>query len=151
MANTTIKNSTLFYHDWLKAFEKMTDEDVGKITKALLLLDSQGIRTPFDDNMILDIIYSQFAAVVERNRARYEEACERKSEAAKRREAQKTTIVTNLHNCDDRIGEDKIGEDRIREDVPPTTVHKGAKNRFKNFDEREYSAEVYEKVIGGNQ
>ena len=146
MAKTTIKNSTLFYHDWLKAFEKMADEDVGKITKALLLLDSEGVRTTFDDNPILDIVYSQFASTVERNREKYEEACARKSEAAKKREAQKTTTSTILHNCDDKIGEDKIGEDRIGY-IP--TKGKRAKNRFKNFDERTYSTEVYKQIEEG--
>lgn len=103
MAKTTIKNSTLFYHDWLKAFQKMSDEDVGRITKALLLLDSEGIDTTFEDNPILDIIYSQFSSTVERNREKYDASCQRKSEAAKKREAQKTTTSTTLHNCDDRI------------------------------------------------
>jgi len=119
MAKTTIKNSTLFYHDWLKAFEKMSDADVGKITKALLLLDSQGVTTSFDDDMVLDIVYTQFATTVERNREKYDESCARKSEAAKKREEQKAqlcTTSTTLYNCDDRIREDRIGEDRIRED-----------------------------------
>ena len=116
MAKTTIKNSTLFYHDWLKAFQKMSDEDVGKITKALLLLDSEGVDTTFEDNPILDIIYSQFSTTVERNREKYDESCQRKSEAAKRREAQKTTTFTTLHNCDDKSGVDKSGVDRIGKD-----------------------------------
>ena len=111
MAKTTIKNSTLFYHDWLKALQKMSDEDVGKITKALLLLDSEGVDTAFEDNPILDIIYSQFSATVERNREKYDESCARKSEAAKKREAQKTTTFTTVHNCDDRIRVDKSGVD----------------------------------------
>ena len=111
MAKTTIKNSTLFYHDWLKAFQKMSDEDVGKITKALLLLDSEGVDTTFEDNPILDIIYSQFSTTVERNREKYDESCQRKSKAAKRREAQKTTTSTTLHNCDDKSGVDKSGVD----------------------------------------
>ena len=106
MAKTTIKNSTLFYHDWLKAFSKMSDEDVGKICKALLLLDSEGVSTSFEDNAILDIVFSQFAATVERNREKYEKSCERKSEAAKRREAQKAQLCTTDHNCDDRIRKD---------------------------------------------
>lgn len=111
MAKTTIKNSTLFYHDWLKAFQKMSDEDVGKITKALLLLDSEGVDTSFEENPILDIIYSQFSSTVERNREKYDASCQRKSEAAKKREAQKTTTSTTLHNCDDKSGVDKSGVD----------------------------------------
>lgn len=111
MAKTTIKNSTLFYHDWLKAFQKMSDEDVGKITKALLLLDSEGVEASFEDNPILDIIYSQFSSTVKRNREKYDESCQRKSESAKRREAQKTTTFTTLHNCDDKSGVDKSGVD----------------------------------------
>ena len=106
MARTTIKNSTLFYHDWLRAFEKMSDEDVGKITKALLLLDSEGVRTTFEDNPILDIIFSQFSSTVERNREKYDESCQKRSDAAKKREAQKITTSTILHNCDDRIRKD---------------------------------------------
>ena len=116
MARTTIKNSTLFYHDWLRAFEKMSDEDVGKITKALLLLDSEGVRTTFEDNPILDIIFSQFSSTVERNREKYDESCQKRSDAAKKREAQKITTSTILHNCDDRIREERIGEDRRGEE-----------------------------------
>ena len=85
MAKTTIKNSTVFYHDWLKMFNKMTDEDVGKICKALLLLDSEGIRTSFDDSLLLDVIFTKLSSTVERNRHKYEETCANRSEAAKRR------------------------------------------------------------------
>lgn len=111
MAKTTIKNSTLFYHDWLKTFQKMSDEDVGKICKALLLLDAEDIRTSFEECSILDIVFTQLSATVERNREKYNESCERKSEAAKKREAQKAQQTTTDHNCDDkdkrRIREDK--------------------------------------------
>lgn len=154
MANTTIKNSTIFYHDWLKMFNKMSDADVGKICKALLLLDSEGIRTPFDDSLLLDVIFTQLSSTVERNRQKYDESCARKSQAAKKREAQKAQQTTIVHNCDDN--DTDTDNDNVNDTVTDTVAAAGyrqtrprSKNKFKNFDERVYPDELYRKLEEG--
>ena len=138
-------------------FNKMTDEDVGKICKALLLLDSEGIRTSFDDSLLLDVIFTQLSSTVERNRHKYEETCANRSEAAKRREAQKAQMTTNDHNCSDNDNDTDNDNDNDTDTVAaagsqPKKATR-AKNRFKNFDERKYSEDDYSdierKMMGG--
>ena len=102
MATSKTKNSMIVPHEWLKALDKMSDEDAGKLMKALLLLDSEGITTEFDQGSILDIIYAQYSTYVMRNKEAYMEECRRRSEAAKRREAQKAQLCTKSTTVHDK-------------------------------------------------
>ena len=121
MATNKSKNSMIVPHEWLKALEKMSREDVGELMIALLTLDSKGIPAEFESGTILDILYAQYSTYVLRNKELYEEECRRRSEAAKKREAEKaqqTTKSTTVHDKDkekdkDRIDIKDIGQTRF--------------------------------------
>ena len=102
MATQKTKNSMLNPHDWFKAVSKISDEDAGKLWKALYLLDISGETTEFEPGTIVDVLYSQYSELIIRNKDKYEESCRNRSGAAKKREAQKAQKSTKEHSCDDK-------------------------------------------------
>lgn len=160
MENNSKKKSTIFPHAWFKSLEKVPDDIAGRIYKAVQRLDITGEMTNFESGTIEDILFSQFAFQTDEFGNNYAQVCENRSKAAKEREAKKH----NEHKAaqansfvEERIGEDRIGMDRIGEDAAAGSQTKKAtktRNKFKNFDERNYSdsdyAEIERKMMGGN-
>lgn len=143
------KNSTLFYHDWLPTFEKMTNEDVGIVTKALLQMDSTNVVPDLSDHPLADLVFTVYSAFVKKNREAYNQTCERRSLAAQEREDAKR------HNCGSESTKSTIVVDKDKEkekdkvkDKDKVKVAKAvkSKNKFNNFDQREYTEEEMREI-----
>lgn len=86
MAEAKGKSSMIFYHEWLRTYEELNDEEFGQLVRAVLMADESGTETAFKDRS-LRMAYKQMLATANTNRAKYEAACRIKSERAKEREA----------------------------------------------------------------
>ena len=73
------KNSFVMYKDWKSAFNKMSDEQAGKMIKAVFQYQSGDTDISFDDPSLpffFEIIKDKF----EENNLKYKETCERNKE-----------------------------------------------------------------------
>ena len=119
------KYSTIFPHAWFKSLEKIPDDVAGRIYKAVHRLDITGEMTFFEEGSIEDILFSQYAFQTKGFKQSYAETCDRKSQAAKKREekkkaqkAQQGTAEPKANpSVDDRMGCDVSGWDGNGMDV----------------------------------
>lgn len=102
-----IKGSVVMYTDWLPAIRKLPLEDAARLFIALMEYAQNGSCPDFRDNLALEVLYTQYATVITRDKAKYAETIERRRQAAldreqkKREEAEagkKTTSDHSLHN-----------------------------------------------------
>ena len=153
MGNDSKKRSTIFPHAWFKSLEKLPDDIAGRIYKAVQRLDITGEITKFEEGSIEDILFSQFAFQTDEFGQAYAKTCENRSKAAKEREAKKAQKAQTNFFVDDRMGWDGKGKDGNGEDVmppqAPSSQRSKSKNRFKNFDERKYSDDMFERIEEG--
>lgn len=87
-------NAILLYLDHLSVLEKLTDEQAGRLFKAIHYY-SIGNQKQLDDllsDQIIDIVFSQIKTSMDKDRERYENKCE-KRRAAGRLGAEKTNAI----------------------------------------------------------
>ncbi len=77
------KKSFVMYHDNRKQFEMLTDEQAGKIIKALMAYSENGTIPDFGDQT-LQIMFSFMQAQIQRDAEKYEEMCQKRSENGKK-------------------------------------------------------------------
>ena len=78
---------TYFHHSAL--LNHLTDEQAGRLYKALLLYGDEGTETDLSDDQTCSLAFVIFKGEIDLNFKRYAEACENRSKAAKEREAKK--------------------------------------------------------------
>ena len=78
---------TYFHHSAM--INHLTDEQAGRLYKALLLYGDEDIEIDLSDDQTCMLAFIILKGEVDRNFERYAEACENRSKAAKVREAKK--------------------------------------------------------------
>lgn len=78
---------TYFHHSAM--VNHLTDEQAGRIYKALLKYGDEDIETDFEDDHTCALAFIVLKGEVDLNFERYAEACENRSKAAKESEAKK--------------------------------------------------------------
>lgn len=73
---------TYFHH--APILDALSDEQAGQLYKALMHYGSDGEVTDFSDDQALAITFSVFRNEINRNFERYQEICEKRSEAGKK-------------------------------------------------------------------
>ena len=71
-----MKKSFVLYYDLCPVFNMMTDEEVGKIVKAVFDYEIRGEITEFQDRM-LQSTYMRITEGLDRNKVKYEKTAER--------------------------------------------------------------------------
>lgn len=79
-----MKKSFVLYYDLDDVFGFLTDEEAGKLIKAVFAYELRAEETVFEDRM-MQSSYKRITDNLERNRIRYEEICSKRKEAAKKR------------------------------------------------------------------
>lgn len=79
-----MKRGFIMYHEHKEVIERLTDEEAGKILKALYAYSTGGEITTFEDRF-LDLAFGVFRAMIDRDAQAYEDKCERNKAAAKKR------------------------------------------------------------------
>lgn len=93
------KKSFLIYLDNQKQVNILTDEQAGKLFKALFEFAKDGTETDFDDGMIA-MAFSFMADSIRRDTEKYELICQKRAENIKKRWNKKQDeIDTNVYNC----------------------------------------------------
>jgi len=78
---------TYFHHSAM--LNHLSDEQAGRIYKALMRYGDEGEETDFDDDRTCALAFIILKGEVDHNFERYAETCEKRSKAAKEREAKK--------------------------------------------------------------
>ena len=96
------KKSFLIYLDNQKQVNMLTDEQAGKLFKALFEFAKNGTETDFDDGMIA-MAFSFLADSIRRDTEKYESICQKRAENIKKRwnkkQDENNTNDTNVYNC----------------------------------------------------
>lgn len=79
-----MKKSFVLYYDIDDVFSFLTDEEAGKLIKAVFDFELRGTVTEFQDRM-MQSSYKRITDSLERNRVKYVEMCKKRSEAVKKR------------------------------------------------------------------
>ena len=139
------KKSMLFFHSWRKALKKLGPKQAGMVLINLLDVDA-GEDPSYDLSAYpkAEGVFDVLNDFSEEKREHYADVCEKRREAGiKGQEAIANKSKQMPANADDRIGKDRIGKDRIDKIVKNNGK---SKNKFKNFDEREYSDEAMREI-----
>lgn len=114
MENEERKNSIVTYCDWIPALKKLPPEDAGILWIALMEYAATGKEPDFSGNLALDVLFTQYAILINKDLEKYNETKKRRKAAAeererkKREEAERTTksrIVQNVQNCAETAGD----------------------------------------------
>lgn len=79
-----MKNSFVLYYDLKEVFDYLTDEEAGRIIKAVFHYETEGEITYFEDRMMAST-YKRITDNLDRNKKKYEKVCEERREAAFKR------------------------------------------------------------------
>ena len=78
-----VKKSFVLYHDNREQIELLSDEQAGRLLKALMQYSECGIVPDFSDPM-LKMVFSFLASQIRRDTEKYEETCRKRSENGKK-------------------------------------------------------------------
>ena len=79
-----MKKSFILYYDLKEVFDFLTDEEAGKIIKAVFNYEISGELTHFSDRMMAST-YKRITDSLDRNKERYRTTCEARREAINQR------------------------------------------------------------------
>ncbi len=79
-----MKKALLLHYDLFDTFSLLTDEELGRLLRAVFEYDTSGITPDFEDRM-MTACFMRIAECLDRNNIRYEEVCQKKAESARRR------------------------------------------------------------------
>lgn len=92
--NPNKKAFQLYYDACENMCESLTDDQIGKIMRAIIQLEIHGEETEFDDPL-LRFIYNNFKSSLERNNEKYEHRCEVNRQNANKRWQQEKDVSKN--------------------------------------------------------
>ena len=96
------QKSFVLYADALEIWEKLTDEQAGKLILALLRLVNNGEEPSFDD-LQLDMMYSFVSHQIKRDLEKYERVCEMRRMVAKKGGAPKGNQNARKNNQNNQL------------------------------------------------
>ncbi len=79
-----MKKALLLHYDLFDTFSLLSDEELGKLLRAIFEYDTSGITPDFEDRL-LTACFMRIAECLDRNNSRYADVCQKKSEAMKKR------------------------------------------------------------------
>ena len=100
----------VLYCDWEDIIEDLTDEEVGKLFKAIFAYVNHGVAEQFDGRTGLGVAFKTIRRQIDVNRKKYEQVVEKRRNAAKKRwekqnpEAQSDANASfAMHNVNDNV------------------------------------------------
>ena len=113
------------YHEHMDTIERLTDEEAGRLIKALFHYSTDGIVPSFDDRF-MDLAFSMFKSAIDRDSAAYDRKCERNRNNINRRWNKEDTkeyerIETNTNEYDGKNGIPKIPNTNTNTNINTTT------------------------------
>lgn len=160
------KKSFMIYLDNEKQVNMLTDEQAGKLFKALFEFAKDGTETDFNDGMIA-MAFSFMADSIKRDTEKYESICQKRAENIKKRWNKKqnegNTNDTNVYNCnfcntnhthidkdkdiDIDIDKDKEIDINKRTGKPSPAPPKSVKKKFGEYGNVSLTDEQYSQLV----
>lgn len=84
----------MIYKDWEEYLETITDEETGKLFRALFAYAKRAEETPFDG--ALRMLFTMMRNTIDRDGKKWEDVCEARSEGRRSSEKSKDTKVTKV-------------------------------------------------------
>lgn len=92
------KKGVVMYYDILEQLEDFSDEQFGKITRAIINYDKTGDIPEFED-FSMKVAFKMLKPILDRNKQEYEELCEKnRQNVQKRWQKQNTTVYECIPN-----------------------------------------------------
>ena len=115
------KKGVVMYYDILEQLEDFTDEQFGKITRAIIKYDKTGEVPEFDDPS-LKVVFKFMKPTLDRNKQEYEAICEKRrlsgSLGGKQKVANASKCYQNLANLADNDNDnDKENDNDIKKEI----------------------------------
>ena len=158
------KKSFMIYLDNEKQVNMLTDEQAGKLFKALFEFAKNGTETDFDDGMIA-MAFSFMADSIKRDTVKYESICQKRAENIKKRwnkkQDESNTNDTNVYNCnfcntnhthidkdiDKDIDKEKEIDINKRTDKPSPAPPKSVKKTFGEYSNISLTDDQYQQLV----
>lgn len=77
-----LKKSFLLYYDYWEWFKLLTDEELGKLLRAIFIYEREG-ETPKNFDPKLEMAFVMIKETLDRDKLKYEQVCNRNKEVAK--------------------------------------------------------------------
>ena len=145
------KKSTQIYHDWIPTFEMIGNRDKATGFDLIISLLRHGasgeglnIAEPSEASFTAEVIFENFAKIIDRDIERYKEVCERNRENAYKRHRPQATASDGTKSYAKSADKDK---DKDKDKDIYITSKKSFKTKFHNFDERLYTDEDLERLM----
>lgn len=95
------KDSFILYTEQKAIIDKLTDEQAGKLIKAIYEYVATNKMPQLDS--ILDLVMTPFMTALDRNKEKYEETCKRRALAGAKGGKQKVANVANASKCKQNV------------------------------------------------
>ncbi|MBE6776237.1 MAG: hypothetical protein E7543_08630 [Ruminococcaceae bacterium] len=79
-----MKKALLLHYDLFDTFSLLSDEELGRLIRAVFEYDMSGDMPDFEDRLLM-ACFMRIAECLDRNNIRYEQVCQKKAESARRR------------------------------------------------------------------
>lgn len=109
------KDSFILYTEQKAVIDKLSDEQAGKLIKAIYEYVETGEMPRLDNT--LDLVITPFKTILDKNKAKYEEVSKARAKAGAKGGKQKKQLQTNDSNCDDNDNENVNDNDNVNENV----------------------------------
>lgn len=139
------KKGVVMYYDILDQLEDFTDEQFGKITRAIIKYDKTGQITEFDD-LSMKVAFKMLKPILDRNKQEYAEICEKRREAGSLGGKQK---VANASKCYQMLANDSkstYNDNDIDKDIDKDKVKDKVKEIIKEIESESLRVEIQEFV-----
>ncbi len=94
-----MKNSFVLYYNTVKSLEMLTDRELGKVFKALIKYETEGVLPDFKDRILL-MSFTSLKEDADFNKIRYDERCVRNKKAAESRWSKEKELQKNADVCE---------------------------------------------------
>ena len=148
----------LAFGEWEDNCEELTDEEFGQMMRAVFAYWRKGENPTFSDRF-MRACWKPIRQAIDRSTEAYEAKCEQNRQNGKKggRPRKEETEKANGYfgfskKTEKTLPDPDRDPDRERDYIPPAAAatHKSkSKNKFKNFDERQYSDDAYERIEKG--
>ncbi len=94
-----MKNSCVIYYNTVKSLEMLTDRELGKVFKAFIKYETEGVLPDFKDRILL-MSFTSLKENADFNKIRYDEKCIRNKKAAESRWSKEKNLQKNADVCE---------------------------------------------------
>lgn len=147
-----MKNSLVIYYDILEQLEDFSDEQFGHLLRAVIRYDMTGDLPNLKGN--LNIVFKMMKPVLDKNKDKYEELCEKRRIAGSKGGKQKVANATNcyqnnqeLASVADNVNDNEYDNDTDNENDIYKVSKKESNKEINNEDTHTHERMSYDEIF----